>query len=106
MANVQIKFLKDGHLIEFYSTAIIDQSTVVKRLVECGAYDTVGDIVVDFTGEDAAEEVWCLTNDPSREDECNKLINLDRNVCSGDIVSVDGVDYLCKSIGWAVLHTT
>lgn len=53
-------------------------------------------------GEDVAEEVFDLTNNPEREDECMKRgwgNGLRVNV--GDIVDVDGKKFLCAPIaGW------
>jgi hypothetical protein len=54
-------------------------------------------------GLNAAEEMFDLTNNPSRELERLQRYGNGRSVSSGDIVEVDGVDYLCCSIGWKKL---
>ena len=54
-------------------------------------------------GEDAAEEAFDLTNNPSRQDEREEKYGRGRSVSSGDVIDVDGVKYACLSIGWAVL---
>lgn len=60
-------------------------------------------IVVPFSGESAAEEAFDLTNNPSRQDEREDKYGLGKSVSVGDVVEVDGVDYLCESFGWAVI---
>ena len=54
-------------------------------------------------GLKAAEEMFDLTNNPSREIERLARYGNGRSVSSGDVVCVDGIDYLCLSIGWAHL---
>jgi len=52
-------------------------------------------------GKDVAEEVFDLTNNPEREDECMKRgwgNGLRVNV--GDIIDVDGKKFLCAPMGW------
>ena len=60
---------------------------------------------VDSTveGEAAAEEAFDLTNNPSRQDERELKYGRGRSVSVGDIIGVDGVDYLCMSCGWESL---
>ena len=66
-------------------------------------YVSLPPIVTDKTGIDAAEEMFDLTNNPSRQDEREELYGNGRSVSVGDIVEVDGVDYLCSSFGWKVV---
>ena len=54
-------------------------------------------------GEEVAEEVFDLSNNPSRENERATVYGNHRSVSVGDVVGVDGVDYLCDSFGWVVL---
>ncbi len=54
-------------------------------------------------GEAAAEAMFDLTNNPSRQEERLHRYGNGRSVSSGDIVEVDGVNYLCCSIGWVAL---
>lgn len=61
---------------------------------------------VDADGEDAAEEVFDLTNNPNRQDERVQLYGRGRSLSVGDIVEVDGVNYLCKSTGWEAIEET
>jgi hypothetical protein len=66
-------------------------------------YTVCDAITVSKAGRDAAEEAFDLTNNPSREDERARLYGARRSVSVGDVVEVDGVDYLCDSFGWAVI---
>jgi len=58
-----------------------------------------------LSGAAAAEEAFNLTNDPSRESECEARYGLYRSIAVGDIVRVEGVDYLCSLTGWIELPT-
>ena len=66
-------------------------------------YTPVGPFKFRETGEDAADEAFDLTNNPSRDAERAATYGRGRSVSSGDVVEVDGVKYLCMSIGWEVL---
>ena len=57
----------------------------------------------DLEGEQVAEEVFDLTNNPCRQDERERLYGRGRSVSVGDVVAVDGVDYFCASTGWRQL---
>lgn len=60
--------------------------------------------VFDVEGEAAAEEVFDLTNNPSRQLERVQLYGRARSLSVGDIVEVDSVNYLCASTGWVNLE--
>lgn len=70
---------------------------------EFSNYTWAGTYEWPMNGEDAAHEAFDLTNNPSREDERAKVYGYGRSVSSGDIIEVDGVKYVCMSIGWEVL---
>jgi len=63
----------------------------------CEAIDT------DLTGMDAAEEMFDLTNNPGRQAEREALYGRGPSLSKGDIVEVEGVNYVCCSMGWEVL---
>jgi hypothetical protein len=67
-------------------------------------YTKVLEIDLAQTGDDAAEEIFDLTNNPSRDEERARAgyVNI-RSFSSGDVVEVDGVRWLCLSIGWVQL---
>lgn len=59
-------------------------------------------------GQDAADEVFDLTNNPSRQDERIQVYGQGRSLSSGDIVVVGTMpsseeQWLCMSFGWARL---
>jgi hypothetical protein len=54
-------------------------------------------------GEDAVEEAFDLSNNPSRQDERDLVFGDHRSVSVGDIVEVGSDAYLCKSSGWEKL---
>lgn len=60
-------------------------------------------IVVPFYGEAAAEEAFDLTNNPSRQDEREEKYGRGKSVSVGDVVEVDGINYLCESCGWSII---
>ncbi len=53
------------------------------------------------SGEAAANEAFDLTNNPARQEERLERYGRFRSVSVGDIVNVDGVEYLCDSFGWS-----
>ena len=59
--------------------------------------------VVDGDSKDAAEEVFDLTNNPSRQDEREEKYGNGRSLSSGDIVVVGEEQWVCLSIGWEKL---
>jgi hypothetical protein len=67
-------------------------------------YEKVLEVEVTEGGEAGAEEVFDLTNNPSRDHDrmkagCAHL----RSFSSGDVVEVGGERWLCLSIGWTKL---
>lgn len=51
-------------------------------------------------GEEAAEEMFELTNNPSRQTERYERYGNGRSLSVGDMVEVDLQRYLCDSVGW------
>ncbi len=60
-------------------------------------------ITLTEAGIEAAEEAFDLTNNPSREEDRNRFYGRHRSVSVGDVVEVDGTDYLCDSFGWVAM---
>lgn len=92
--------VSEDRMIDFYRRDTgLDQ--VARELWAAGAYRRQGpSVVTEFAGEDAAEEVFDLTNNPSRDDERALRWGPGRSVSVGDIVSVNGQRFLCMSAGW------
>lgn len=67
-------------------------------------YTIGGEFEVKEFGEEAAEEVFDLTNNPSRQEERELLYGRGRSVSVGDVVMVDNDAYLCANVGWTRLE--
>ena len=100
---IAVVHLIDNDLMgEFYFQR--DQVTMARKYLQEGRYRRAGaPIVTQHVGEDAAEEIFDLSNNPSREDERAERYGSQRSLSVGDIVSVNGIDYLCASRGWVQL---
>ena len=102
MATATIKLVNGELLGNFYFTP--DAMALAKKLLNGGLYEVKGTMgVPGLEGEAVAEEVFDLTNNPCRQEEREELYGRGRSVSVGDIVCVDGVDYLCASVGWVAL---
>ena len=94
MALVKIKFAPT-----YIPMVTVDQ---VRDHLQRGLYVTESALFqVNVDGEDAAEEVFDLTNNPSRQDERMKKYGNGRSLSTGDIVEVGEEQWLCMSFGWA-----
>ena len=99
MAVATIKLVSNELMGEFYFRP--NQEQTARRLISEGHYEAKGTMgVPGLEGEDVAEEVFDLTNNPGRQDEREQLYGRGRSVSVGDIINVDGVDWLCASMGW------
>ena len=101
MATATIKLVNGELLGNFYFTP--DPVALAQKLLKGGLYQVLGTMAVDAEGEAAAEEVFDLTNNPSRQDEREQVYGRGRSVSVGDIVCVDGQDFLCASVGWVAV---
>jgi|694.fasta_scaffold14282_29 hypothetical protein len=87
-------------------------SEAVEKLVQdtFGEYTSHEPFYSPLIGEEAAEDVFDLSNNPSREFDRKFVFKDARTVNVGDVVEVDymGVPsfFLCKGIGWAKLDFT
>jgi hypothetical protein len=99
MATATIKLVNAELLSTFYFTK--NPAALAQKLLEEGRYKVAGTMgVPGREGMAAAEEIFDLTNNPSRDDEREELYGRFRSVSVGDIVNVDGADWLCCSLGW------
>lgn len=99
MAKVQVKLIDP----QYFSSFILTKDPVGTARLHKECYRSLPTFVVEGLGETAAEEVFDLTNNPSRQDEREDIYGNGRSVSTGDIVRVDGVDYLCCSLGWEII---
>lgn len=100
MSVVTVKLVKNDSFM-FYMNE--DIKTLARTILAKGGYEILDPMVVDFEGEEAAEEMFDLSNNPSRELECLRVYGRHRPISVGDIVNVDGTDFLCSSIRWNLL---
>jgi hypothetical protein len=94
-------FMAPSHLfgsLEFYGSGALEQVRENRK-----HYRYTGMIQTDLVGEDAAEAVFGLSNDPSKEDMKESMGWTGRSLSVGDIVMVDGVQYVCLPVGWKIL---
>ena len=96
--QVKVKLVNEQFMGEFYFRA--NQEATARSLLKDGWYRDAGEFAVMGTGEDAAEEVFDLTNNPYRQSEREQLYGRGRSLSVGDIVEVDGDLWLCASQGW------
>lgn len=101
MANVTIKLVNINKMGDFYFSK--DKEALARTLLTTGMYEVAASFDSDAEGEKAAEEAFDLTNNPSRQSERMQIVGRQRSVSVGDVVAVDGVNYLCASMGWKAL---
>ena len=101
MAQATIKLSPEELMGEFYFQRNQAETIARRNLAQ---YTLAGTLTFeDLEGEDVAEEVFDLTNNPSRQDERERLYGRGRSVSVGDVVAVDGVNYFCAFTGWRQL---
>lgn len=99
MAVATIKLVNVEQMINFYVAK--NPEALAQRLLREGAYTVKGTMgIPGLEGEAVAEEVFDLTNNPGRQAEREALYGCGRSVSVGDIVNVDGADWLCCPEGW------
>ena len=97
MAVVKIKFAP-SHRFMISEDAV---DAVRKELAE-GKYAQESELfTVTGDSQDAAEEVFDLTNNPSRCDERFEKYGNGRSLSTGDVVVVGEEQWVCLSFGWA-----
>jgi hypothetical protein len=104
MQNVAtIKLVESQLLGEFYFRQ--NQIETAKTLRDHGKYGQHFEIdfaeLGEASHEDILEEVFDLTNNPGRQDERVARYGRGRSVSVGDLVAIDGTDYVCMSMGWS-----
>jgi hypothetical protein len=100
-SQVRIHLINAELMGEFYFKK--DPVALAQRLFREGCYTAVGEFAVQGQEQDAAEEVFDLTNNPSRQEEREQLYGRGRSVSVGDIIQVEDEFFLCASMGWKSL---
>jgi hypothetical protein len=101
MSKVQILLAPSRILGEFYFRSP-DTVSLIREFHH--EYQVAGEFVTQYTGQDAAEEAFDLTNNPCREQEREEVYGRLRSVSVGDIVRVDNKEWVCMSQGWKLLE--
>ena len=103
MTQATIHYISMNQMANFYFT--MNPGELAAQMYENGSYE-VGP-TVDFeyyVGEDFAEELFDLTNNPSRQGERVVRYGTGRSISVGDMVEMDGDFYLCRPNGWVVVE--
>ena len=87
-------------MINFYGK---DPVAAAGELIQRDAYKKIGVIQTTLVGEAAAEEMFDLSNNPSRDAERSEKWGPYRSLSVGDVVHVNDESYLCCSMGWTKL---
>jgi len=104
MATVKIKFAHPMSIgVNHYRLMGSGAADYVRENLKEGGWYNVESELFDVAGDskDAAEEVFDLTNNPSRQDEREQVYGRGRSLSVGDIVVVGEEQWLCQSFGWA-----
>jgi hypothetical protein len=101
MTQVQILLAPSRILGEFYFRSP-DTVSLIREFHH--EYQMAGEFVTQYTGQAAANEAFDLTNNPGREEEREEIYGRLRSISVGDIVRVDGKEWVCMSTGWKLLE--
>jgi len=101
MATVKVMFLDPAQMITMYR-GMDKQLPTTQANLAAGYYTEEALIEVEATDiEAAADEVFDLTNNPSRQDEREEKYGNGRSLSVGDIVVLGDDKVVCLSFGWA-----
>ena len=101
VAHVIVKLVNEDFLGEFYFSK--NPVALARQLMQEGRYREACECYMALEGSDAAEEMFDITNNPSRGEERVRVFESQRSVSVGDIVEVNGMPYLCASMGWEMI---
>jgi len=99
--NVHFFLAPDDMIGSFYFRATPQALDVVR--VRRSSYRLAGMIPTDLVGEDAAEMVFDISNNPSKESIKESMGWVGRSLSVGDIVVVDGAEFVALPVGWKIL---
>lgn len=101
--KVTIWHVKAEHLADFYSRK--SQAEVAYRLLMVDAYQVIATIEIeDQPGRSIEDELFDLTNNPSRHEEKIEKLGKCRSLSVGDIVEYNGNKLVCCSVGWEIIE--
>ena len=102
--NVTIHFVNAENMFDFYGTGTQSQAEVAKKLLAEGKYPETKTLEVNLPNDEIADEVFDLTNNPSRQDERVAAYGKGRSLSVGDIVEIDDEMWVCCSFGWGLIE--
>lgn len=103
MTEAKVLLVDPKYMGEFYFTK--DARALAQFLLSEGYYDIQATVTLPETlcEQDAAEEIFDLTNNPSRQGDREVRYGRHRSVSVGDIVVVNGEFFLCRPNGWMAI---
>jgi len=101
MAVATIRLAPRELMGEFYFQREFACNIALRNLAQYTTEGIMG--VPGLEGEAVAEEVFDLTNNPSRQEEREQVYGRGPSISVGDIVDVDGQMFLCAPTGWNLL---
>jgi len=66
-------------------------------------YTKIENLEVPYAGHAGAEWLFDLTNNPSLQEERERVYGRGRSISVGDVVVINGEKILCDSFGWVSL---
>lgn len=104
MALVTARFLSEDAWFTFARNKFSSDFDRVAFARDNNNYDDGVSFTIGVDGEDAAEQAFDISNNPSRESERDRVFGRRRSLSVGDLVEVQTGEkvktYLCDSIGW------
>ena len=102
LKQAQVLFVNPVHMIRVYTAEPDHLVGLAEQLLADGHYAPGPTFSVDADdAEGAAEEMFDLSNNPSRVTERNVKYGWTyRSISVGDIIVVDGANFFCAPTGW------
>ena len=101
MAQATIFQIPTDQMINFFGKDVRKAHT--EYALTRHGFASIFAVPCELVGEAAAEEMFDLSNNPSREDEREAKWGRHRSLSVGDVVHVDGESFICASFGWEKL---
>lgn len=98
MSTVKMMFAPTEVQLELYR-----KNTLSLAKQYLSQYTESVEFELEGSDEDLAEEMFDLTNNPSRQQERIEKYGNGKSLSVGDLVSVDERIYLCDSFGWVLI---
>ena len=98
--NVSVFLVDEKCMSSFYFSSKKPHA-IARECMDNGMYKEVLSCAFDTSDDEVAcEELFDLTNNPSRTAERLALYGRRRSISVGDVIKVDNVPYVCAPDGW------